>query len=300
MSKHSVLTVLALAGSACGAMAQDSTGTAPGLPGDAIDAFDGGEQIVSYVADLSSFETSWGTTFGVVPLVKTPKTSTEFFNNLTSSNGISDDLLKDVAPFSPMYTVWENAPGTGVNPDENILGTMMPAPPVLMSQFAVGISSFGTANGFSSDNISSAIVNYDPQNPNRLYVTRIESAGTVDAAQTGSTGSLAFGSIDADGNAYYRGDDFNSGGSVPAQVGGTSLYRTRVQDRTGVVNLIDTSGGADATDRLLAGQSTPHPAPSSHRGRPLSPESAPRLRLGRPSRPGRRRQTPPSIRPTSW
>lgn len=265
MSKHSVLTVIALAGLAAGAVAQDSTALSSGLPGDALDAQNPATQITSYVADLAPFDTSWGTVFGIVPIVKSPKTQAGFFNNLLSANGISDDLITAESYASSMYGLWEDMPGVGVNPDPaiNTAPSMIPAPSGPSSQFAVGLSSFATtAGGFSADLVSSAIVNYDPSDPNRLYVTRIEAAGTIDAGDTGSSGSLAFGSVDADGNSYMRGDNFNSGGAAASQLG-NNLYRTRLQDRTGVVNQIDFSGGADATDRLVFNSGTLHAAPSN-------------------------------------
>lgn len=263
MSKHSVLTVLALAGSAAGALAQDSVSSTAGLPGDALDAQNPAHQITSYVADLAPFDSSWGTVFGIVPIVKSPKTTAGFFNNLLSANGISDDLITAESYASSSYGLWEDMPGAGVNPQQNTAPSMIPAPSGPSSQFAVGLSSFATtAGGFNADLISSAIVNYNPSDPNRLYVTRVEAAGSVDAGDTGSSGSLVFGSVDADGNAYLRGDGFNSGGAAAPQLG-NNLYRSRVQDRTGVVNQIDFAGGADATDRLLFNSGTLHATPSN-------------------------------------
>jgi hypothetical protein len=102
-SKHA-LTLLAIAGSAAAVHAQDSTGTAPGLPGDAINPLASNQQVLSYVADLTPFGTSWGTTFGIVPLVKGIKGDAEFFNNFISANGISDELLSGVAYASSQRT----------------------------------------------------------------------------------------------------------------------------------------------------------------------------------------------------
>jgi len=262
MSKRHVLALLTLAGMAAPALAQDSVGNTPGLPGDAINPFDPSLQVVSYVADLTPFGTSWDTTFGIVPLIKSPQSNTGFFNNLMSSNGISDDLRLGVPYFSSSYLLWEETPGAGANPQRND-ETGFALPTGLSSQFAVGMASTSNAGGFTGDNISTAIVNYDPANPNRLYVTRVEAGGTINAAQTGSTGSVAFGSIDADGNAYFRGDNFGFGGAVTPQVN-NNWYRTRSQDRTaGVVNLISGTGGNDATDRLILSSTTAHPAPSN-------------------------------------
>jgi hypothetical protein len=262
MSKHAVLTVLALAGSAVAVSAQDSTATSAGLPGDALNPLAAGDQITSYVADLAPFDTSWGTVFGIVPVVKSPKGNASFFNNLLSANGISDDLRRGVPFASPMYSLWEDMPGVGVNAQQNAAPMMIPAPGASSSQFAVGLSSFATtANNLSGDFITSAIVNYEPANPNRLYVTRIETASTVDAGDTVDSGSLAFGSIDADGNAYMRGDDFGSAAADAMM--GDNTFRVRSQDRSGLVNRISVAGGADATDTLLFNAASLHPAPSN-------------------------------------
>ena len=70
MRSKQALILLALAGTAAAVHAQDSIGTAPGLPGDAVNPLAADQQVLSYVADLTPFGTSWGTTFGIVPLVK--------------------------------------------------------------------------------------------------------------------------------------------------------------------------------------------------------------------------------------
>ncbi|USN99390.1 MAG: hypothetical protein H6810_01555 [Phycisphaeraceae bacterium] len=260
MSKHHVLALLALAGSVAPLMAQDSVANTPGLPGDAINPIDPAQQVLPYVADLTPFGTSWDTTFGIVPLVKTPKTDPTFFNNLMSANGISDDLRHDVPYFSNSYLLWEQAPGAGANPLHND-ETGYELPTGTSSQFSVGFASSASLGGFSGDLITTAIVNYKPSSPNRLYVTRVESAGVYDSPVTGSSGSLAFGSTDADGNTYYRGDSFGAGGTVAPQVA-NNWYRTRAQSRTGVVNTITGAGGVQATDHLVS-STTAHPAPSN-------------------------------------
>lgn len=269
MRKPNVLTLLALAGSAAPVFAQDSVANSTGLPGDAINAWNTATQTTAYVADLAPFSTSWGTTFGIVPIVKASKTEAQFFNNLNSANGISDDLLLGVPYFSQTYAFWDDRAdwpeliGSGVNPDENAAPGSV-SPTGLSSQFAVGLVSSGSAGGFAVDALTTAIVNYNPANPNRLFVTRIEAGIQVPAGGAGSTGDLAFGSVDAHGNTYYRGGNFGAGGApgAPAQAG-NNWYRTRAADRTNVVNLISGAGGSDATDHLVINNNDPHPAPSN-------------------------------------
>lgn len=209
-----VMTLLAIAGSAAAVHAQDSIANTPGLPGDAINPLAGNQQVLSYVADLTPFGTSWGTTFGIVPIMKGVRTDPLFFTGFVGANGISDDLLQNVAYASDSYALWEEAPGVGVNPDSNTAPSMFVSPTGASSQFAVGMDNSLDVNGFGGDSISTAIVNYNPAEPNRLYVTRIEAGSTVDAAGTGSSGSGVFSSLDADGNTYVRTDGFGSGGAA--------------------------------------------------------------------------------------
>jgi hypothetical protein len=260
MRKQYALTLLAIAGSVVAA--QDSTGTAPGLPGDAINPLDAAQQILPYVADLTPFGTSWGTTFGIVPLVKGVKGDPAFFNGFIGANGISDDLLQDVGYASSGYALWTEAPGVGVNPTANSNAYMTVTPTGTSSQFAVGMANAFVSGAFGGDTITTALVNYNPSEPNRLYVTRIEAASSINAAGTGVSGDLAFGSVDANGNTYYRGGSFNAGGAIAPQVS-NNWYRSRAQDRAAVVNEISGAGGSDATDHLVVATTTPHPAPSN-------------------------------------
>lgn len=259
-SMHAV-TLLAIAGSVAAVHAQDSIANTPGLPGDAINPLDANLQVLSYVADLTPFGTSWGTTFGIVPIMKGVRTDPLFFTGFVGANGISDDLVTvDFYP-SANYGLWVEAPGQGANVFANDPPAQTVSPTGPSSQFAVGMAN--SLNGaFPGDSISTALVNYDPADPNRLYVTRYEAASSVNADDTGSSGDLAFGSLDANGNTYYRGGGFNAGGVVSPQIN-NNWYRTRVTARTGSVNLIDSSGLFDATDTLLFAQSTPHPQPSN-------------------------------------
>ena len=261
-SMHAV-TLLAIAGSAAAVHAQDSTANTPGLPGDAINPLAANQQVLSYVADLTPFGTSWGTTFGIVPIMKGVRTDPLFFTGFVGANGISDDLLQDAPYASESYGLWEAAPGVGVNPDSNTAPSMFVSPTGVSSQFAVGMDNSLEINGFSGDSISTAIVNYNPAEPNRLYVTRIEAGSTVDAAGTGSSGSGVFSSLDADGNTYVRTDGFGSGGALSSP-SGENWFRLRADERaSGTVNLLDGTGAADASDWLLVNSGNRHPQPSN-------------------------------------
>ncbi|GJM19469.1 MAG: hypothetical protein DHS20C14_16820 [Phycisphaeraceae bacterium] len=248
-SKVQCLALVTAAGLCAPAFAQDSvSNSGAGLPGDALSPYALDQQCAEYVADLVEFQTSKGTTFGIVPILKSPKTSTSFFNNLISAQSISPDILTDVASASGNYDLW-TVPGQGIHPtNNNAPGTLNG--PASSAQFAVGFADFGgNYNG-----VVGAVVNVDPATPARLFVTRRQSVTNGNSisdnfAQTG------YGAVDANGNQYYRADDFGtSGGSLS----GNNLFRTRLLDRTcNMLNLIDgnlaNSDAADAFDTGFAG-----------------------------------------------
>ncbi len=255
-----IATLIATAGMCASALAQDSVSSnLGGLPGDALNPWN--DNNAAYVVDLAPLVTSGGHTFGAGILLKTTQTDPMFFNNLGSSSTISTDILNDV-PFSQTsYSVW-NAAGAGIN------GTMNTAPgsvsaPAMGSQFSVAWSEFGTsASGNSYNGMIGAIVNFDPADPNRLYVDRkmvaVNSSSelAVDSSQLGGV------SVDANGNVYYRGDDFGVTG--PNALLGNNIFRTRMADRTpGVQNFISLGGTLDATDHIIQNGGTVYVVPNN-------------------------------------
>ncbi len=255
-----IATLIATAGMCASALAQDSvSANLGGLPGDALNPWN--DNNAAYVVDLAPLVTSGGHTFGAGILLKTTQTDPMFFNNLGSSSTISTDILNDV-PFSQTsYSVW-NAAGAGIN------GTMNTAPgsvsaPAMGSQFSVAWSEFGTsASGNSYNGMIGAIVNFDPADPNRLYVDRkmvaVNSSSelAVDSSQLGGV------SVDANGNVYYRGDDFGVTG--PNALLGNNIFRTRMADRTpGVQNFISLGGTLDATDHIIQNGGTVYVVPNN-------------------------------------
>lgn len=255
-----IAALIATAGMCASALGQDSVSSnLGGLPGDALNPWN--DNNAAYVVDLAPLMTSGGHTFGAGILLKTTQTDPLFFNNLGSSSSISTDILNDV-PFSQTsYAVW-NAAGMGIN------GVMNTAPgsvsaPASGSQFSVAWSEFGTSSsGNSYNGMIGAIVNFDPADPNRLYVDRkmvaVNSSSelAVDSSQLGGV------SVDANGNVYYRGDDFNVTGPNP--VVGNNIFRTRMADRTpGVQNFISLGGTLDATDHIIQNGGTVFVVPNN-------------------------------------
>lgn len=256
-----IAALIATAGMSASALAQDSVSSnLGGLPGDALNPWN--DNASAYVLDLAPLVTLGGAhTFGVGPLLKTTQTDTAFFNNLGSSSSISSDILTGV-PFSRAnYSFWD-VPGKGVNAEFNVQGDAV-SPTGDASQFAVAWSEFGTSiSGNSYNGIIGAIVNYDPMNPNRLYVDRrmtaVNSAGplAVDSSQLGGV------SVDANGNVYFRGDDFNVAGPNP--VIGNNIFRTRMADRLGLVsNHISLGGTTDASDHIINNGGTVYVVPNN-------------------------------------
>jgi hypothetical protein len=259
--------IAAMAGLSASAYAQDSTGI--GGVSDALYPYDLAHQRVSYVLDLSSTTTSWENTFGVGPLMKTAKTNASFNNNLLSGNGISQTNLTNVNAFSPSYSVWVATPGAGVHPTNNTAGEPV-LPPSGMTQFAAIMSDFDQRyNG-----VTTAIVNYNPADPARLFVTRINTAvnGTVETADDAQFG---VGAVDAAGYSYFRGDA--SGSTAGNNISGNNLFRTAAQLRNPArLNHVSATAAEQdpaAFQALVLGSSTttntPACIPSDRAGNPV-------------------------------
>jgi hypothetical protein len=266
MMRTSGIVAAALVACAGSAFGQDSVSNqGASLPGDGLSPWAPGLQRTAYVVDLSPFQTSWGTTFGIAPLMKTSKTSAGFTGSLGSAQFLSNDLLAGAEFAAPSYAFWEDAPGFGVNPQTNNTPQTV-SPAGASTRFAAAFSEFSTSQGgFNYTGVLGAVVNFRPSEPGRLYVKRVVAAvGTGDAA-TGDTAQIGFGSIDADANTYYRADDFGLAGSpFGPNIVGTNLYRTDLDARGAVVNQITGNVAAlDATAALLTGSATAHNTPSN-------------------------------------
>ncbi|RMH24045.1 MAG: hypothetical protein D6692_14375 [Planctomycetota bacterium] len=254
-----IAALVAGAGMSCSALAQDSVSNQAGnLPGDALNPWTQG--CAAYVVDLAPITTSQGHVFGVAPVLKTSKMSSANFNALGSSVSISPDTVANV-PFSrASYSFW-NTPGAGVNGEFNNAGQMV-SPSGSAYRFAVAMSEFGTTDaGRSYNGITAALINYTLSQPNRLFVDRRMAAINMPNATSGDSSQLGGSSIDANGNLYYRGDNFGSTGAN--QLTGNNIFRTRLADRNcSVINLISSAATLDATDRLVVGSTTVHSVPA--------------------------------------
>ncbi|MFK7882805.1 MAG: GC-type dockerin domain-anchored protein [Phycisphaerales bacterium] len=256
-----IAALVAAAGLSSTALGQDSVSNSSGnLPGDALSPWTQG--CAAYVIDLAPVTTSQGNVFGIAPVLKTSKSASANFNSLGSSVSISPDLAEGVAYSRAAYSFWD-MPGMGVNNEQNDAGTTVNTTGTA-NRFALAMSEFSTTDsGANFNGIIGALVNYDPASPNRLFVDRRMGAVNTPDGFTGDSSQLGGSSIDANGNLYYRADNFGSSG--PNQVSGQNIFRTRLADRDcGVLNLISSiSTQSDATNGMLIGSATTHSVPSN-------------------------------------
>ena len=255
-----IATLVAAAGLSFPALAQDSVSNAlGGLPGDALSPWT--EGCAAYVIDLAPITTSQGNIFGVAPIIKGSKISTNNFNALASAVTISPDVLTNSTFTRSSYSVWTTA-GAGVG-SQNTPGSTI-SPTGAASRFAVALSEFGTTDlGNSYNGMLGAMVSFKPNDPNRLFVDRRVAAVNMGSASVGSSSQLGGVSVDANGNVYFRGDGFgtNTGGNV---LTGNNIFRVRLADRAcGSVNLISTGGTLNATDWIVNASTTTHSVASN-------------------------------------
>ncbi len=272
--KMRIAMLVAAAGLAAPALAQDSVSInsngGNGLPGDALGHLDTAVQRTAYVVDLSEITTSWGTKFRIGPIMKSNKTADAtdaFFGFLWSGHSISQTMKTNVPFPSASYLSW-STPGGGVNPTQNSGGT--PTSSVNFStQFAIGGYETSTerANPLLSTetrlakSIVSAVCNFDVEFPNRMYVTRVHAAdnvrpfnGGLVVPENSERASFGYGSIDLDGNTYFRADNNLVPATVTNRILGNNIFRVKALSRNAaVLNDISNLGGADAaaTDRIV-------------------------------------------------
>ncbi|MCO6435779.1 MAG: hypothetical protein J5J06_01675 [Phycisphaerae bacterium] len=184
------------------AWAQDSVSNTGCLPGDGVSPWDTTELKNDYVVDLVPLTTSWGTRFGIAPLIKASKADATFFGSLTGAQSMSRTQLTNTA-LSGTFDLWTTA-GEGINAAENDA----PASSVDLTglqgnQFSVAFTEFSN----SYNGVIGAIVQYEAENPGRLYVSRIAAASNSCDATT-NLSQYGMGTVDAAGNIHIRTDDF--------------------------------------------------------------------------------------------
>ncbi len=276
-----VLGMIAVAGLALPAMAQDSVSNSNGLPGDALSANATGTpfQKSSYVVDLVPLYSSWNNKFGIAPIMKASTINAgftggalgTFFNGQVSAQSISQTLRTNVSYPSSSYKLWQDTAGEGrgVHPTNNASPQVF-EPAGTSSQFGITMAEFGTAaataNGVNS--VLTGLVNFDPATPGRLCVTRVVSAINANAGEADRS-QFGIGAVDSHGDTYFRADAFNSTG--PNKITGNNYFRVRAIDNGAFLgrnpaslNLIDLGGGsnATATDWIVRLSATSHNTPN--------------------------------------
>ncbi len=248
-NRNVIVAIVAAAGFAAPAFAQDSVAKTPGLPGDAVGAYGTAPTVqrLSYVIDMSELFGSWNTKFGLAPLVKNTKSSLTFFNNLPSAAGISSTAMPHVPAPVAAYSEWFN-PGQGVNPDNTKNNPGSPvAAPAFITRLGATIADFGTdPAGFNYNGVVGAIFGYESTYPLRLYVTRYVAAVNQPAFGTADTSQFGIGGVDASGNIALRADGFGIIDTVNGLTG-NNYFRVKMASRNpAAINQVRNTGGTDA------------------------------------------------------
>ena len=275
------LLALVTAGTASSGFAQDSVSKLSGLPGDAVDANAAAEQINDYVVDQTTFQSTWGKTFAVAPLIKISAQRTTLptnYTRLANAQAVSRDVKSGVPFLRSSYSLW-TLPGAGVNDDTSRNDPGVPIATGAFSgyQFGVASAEFGDGNptGTNLASIVGGIVNFRANEPSRLYVSRVVAA-TNGLTEACSLAAFGMGSVDSDGNVAFRADGFGAGAISPCDglnkitgAADENIFAVNMAARNaGVLNAISdsypagTDGGVATTDRLVTNQSFTHNVPN--------------------------------------
>lgn len=273
MDTRMVVLALVAAAGAAPAMAQDSVSRnangGNGLPGDVPSAWSSTGVRSAYVVDLAPIATSRGTPFGVAPLMKAGRANTSRFNALNISGTLSQALATGVAYPTGSYTRWAQA-GGGINTFENdasLNATLSPTGQA--SVFGVAMLDVdevvaGTSN-VVTNHVSAAQVAFDPGEPGRLFVYRVNAASNSSGLTQPDRSQLGLGSIDAEGNVCIRADGYGVAATGTTPLQGDNYFRVRLPARGTSVDVVDNSGGTQpaANDWLLVQSGVTTAVPSA-------------------------------------
>jgi hypothetical protein len=280
MMNKGMLALLAVAMVAMPVMAQDSVSLSGGLPGDAVSPWAdgnaplGSEQCNDFVVDLVPFQTAWGTTFGIAPLIKGSKSSSDFYNSLVSAQSLSRRQAEvPTGQDLSFYPRWDFA-GGGINNDGTI-NTLDGAEEITYDgggmRFGVVFAEFGTTDSEGSYNgIVGAMVDYLPSNPGQLLVHRVMAASNG-CDPISNYAQFGIGTVDANGYIHFRADDYGvAGGDCGySSISGDNIFRVDMSLRDCEIQNVISAGypgaGFDTTattDWLIRSSSTVHSAPS--------------------------------------
>lgn len=258
MNMTKLMTLVACAGLAAPALAQDSVSTAGN--GDALDAYTTTTQVVKFSTKLTPFTSSLGNTYGIVPLVKASASLPvdPFPSHLISGQAMSRSIVSNTLT-TGSYATWTTA-GPGVNPARNTAPGFVNAPASGLQSVGVGFAEFGN----SANNIIAGLVSFSPSTPDTLYVNRIVAAVNQPNSNVGTDqGAFGMGVVDAHLNVQFRADDNLATGAN--NLLDDNMFRVNAEMRAnGTLNVIGGIGGladgtdAAATETLLASNATVH------------------------------------------
>jgi hypothetical protein len=241
-----------------------------GLPGDALGAFTTTTQRVNYVVDLTPFTGSWGTPFGIAPVMKSSKVSTTRFNAVNGTSTLSQNFQTGATFPAASYTRWAAA-GGGLNTAENNTALNSPvAAPTGSIATILGLAFLDfdevAVSGINvlTNQVVGGSLAFDPAQPSRLYVQRvIGAANTIGTVNDRS--QFGLGSVDAFGNVVFRADGFAVAETGTTALVGDNIFRVRLGSRDTTVNLIDNNGGSQvaATDWLVQRDASTQAVPNA-------------------------------------
>jgi len=245
-SLHRPCWALALA-CASPALAQDSVSKIGLMPGDAVSAYELNEQVNDFVVDKATFSSGWGNTYGLAPLMKGSELTAgggQFFTQLMSAQAVSRDTLSGVPFARDSYMYW-NAQGFGIhnNPLNSDPGAAIDTSSMTGSQFAAMFSEFT----YGLNNTVGALVNYDPDVPGRLYVSRVYAAQNS-PDYTCSLSQHGVGSVNAAGDLVIRADGYGGvDGCGLVNTTGNNYWSIELAQRAnGGLNILHDGGATDA------------------------------------------------------
>lgn len=271
LSTTAVGTLVALAGTALAtsALAQDSVSTSNGLPGDAVSAFaagagSGNEQVNNYVLDLTDRRSSWSRLYRYGPLAKGSSGGSSFFTTIVGAQSASNKFV--ARPFlRGSYSLWEQAPGQGVNFVRNSAPSSIDTSTRIGQQFAVSFMEFGAGpdnifgNGDDEQNIVSSVVNFNFFEPSRLYVSRMNAAVSKANATAGTlaTASYGLGGVDELGTTHVLADNYGLSAGTAVQDKRFIRLTPTARNAT-ILNQISNTGATDtnASRTVLQTQTT--------------------------------------------
>ena len=263
-----LLALAALAGTAAGqdSVSRNANGGS-GLPGDALPAWGSINQRQPYVLDLAFFETASGVPFGIGPVGKSSRLTSNRFNAINGTSVISSDQLSATNLSALSFARWAQ-PGAGLNVSENntALNTTISGPAnatVLSAAWMDFEDTLASTTAVFANQIIGIQIAFDPAPPARLYITRTVAAANATSATATDTSQLGIGAIDASGNLAFRADAFASAATANL-LSGDNYFRTRLGLRGTGNNIISQSGATDAasTQRVLNASNVLHTTPS--------------------------------------